>query len=282
MKQSTPHSTHPILIIGGGQMGFALAKGLESHSPLLIEPYEDRRAHLSEHNLTAIESLHHTPDDFIPRIIVLAIKPQTFADAMPVLRDYITKIHAKSHSLPLLISILAGIPTEKIQAALMPHIPVIRAMPNTPALIRYGISACYASASVSEKDRTLATQILSSLGDIVWLEQETDMNIATALSGSGPAYVFYFIESLIAAGIAQGLSPEVSETLARATLKGSVALSEHMDIALAQLRKNVTSPGGTTEAGLTILMDETSGLAPLIAQTIARAKQRAEALAEQE
>lgn len=263
-------------------MGFALAKGLENYSPLLIEPHEDRRAHLSKHNLTAIESLSHTPHDFIPRIIVLAIKPQSFAGAMPMLRDYIARIHAKSHSLPLLISILAGITTEKIQAALVPHIPVIRAMPNTPALIRSGISACFASASVSEKDKTLAAHILSSVGDIVWLSQETDMNIATALSGSGPAYVFYFIESLIEAGIAQGLSPEVSETLARATLKGSVALSEHMDIALAQLRKNVTSPGGTTEAGLSILMDENSGLSPLISRTVARARKRAEALAEQE
>lgn len=280
MEKKAQHNASPLLIIGGGHMGFALAKGLSDNPLILVEPSDDRRNWLATENLPAVASLDALRDDFIPRAILLSIKPQSLTAAAPALRDYIARINAASHHLPLLISILAGVSIETLQANLMPHIPVIRAMPNTPALIKRGISACYASASVGQNDRLLASDILSCVGEVVWLDSEADINSATAISGSGPAYVFYFIESLIAAAQEQGLSEEVAEQLARATIAGSVALSEHMDIALAQLRKNVTSPNGTTEAGLSILMDENNGLAPLMIRTVARAKQRADFLAE--
>lgn len=278
-------TANTILIIGGGHMGSALAKGIGGNHVTLLEPSEDRRNQLIADGFTAASAFDALPTDYAPSAIVLAIKPQNFADAAPDLRNAIMRFNAVSGKLPLLISILAGTSLMQLQSALMEHMPIVRAMPNTPALIKRGISACVASESASEVDKALAASILSAVGDVVWLESESHINAATALSGSGPAYVFYFLESLIEAGVAQGLPYETAHQLALATVSGSATLAEHMSndgqIPLSQLRQNVTSPKGTTEAALVVLMDEKTGLMPLMTRTIARAYGRAEALAEE-
>jgi len=155
----------------------------------------------------------------------------------------------------------------------------VRAMPNTPAAIGRGISALTANAAVTQDGFALAETLMAAVGQVVRLECESEMDAVTAVSGSGPAYVFHLIETLAAAGEAEGLSPDLALHLARATVAGAGALAEESDEGPGQLRRNVTSPNGTTQAALEVLMDEEAGFPALMRKAVARAAARSRELA---
>ena len=157
--------------------------------------------------------------------------------------------------------------------------PVIRAMPNTPAAVGQGITAIIGNARASAAQLDLAEELLSAIGEVVRLEAEAQMDAVTGVSGSGPAYVFHMIEALAAAGEAQGLAPELAMQLAKATVAGAGALAMQAEETPEQLRINVTSPNGTTQAGLEVLMDEARGLPALMAATVKAAADRSRELA---
>ncbi|MEC9196269.1 MAG: pyrroline-5-carboxylate reductase, partial [Pseudomonadota bacterium] len=178
----------------------------------------------------------------------------------------------------LFVSVAAGTPLAAYEAALGDGSPIVRCMPNTPAAVGQGITALIGNSFVTEEQMSLSEALLQAVGQTVRLEAEAQMDAVTALSGSGPAYVFHMIECLAAAGEAEGLSPELAMKLAQATVAGAGALAEGSDDSPSQLRVNVTSPNGTTQAGLEVLMDEGAGLPPLIRATVKAAADRSREL----
>jgi len=182
-------------------------------------------------------------------IIILAIKPQVMAETLKTLAMAISPQ-------TLLISIAAGIPLSVYENHCGTDQPIIRAMPNTPGAIGEGLTACIPNAAVTDTQKQQTETLMQAAGLVQWLHEESLMNAVTAVSGSGPAYVFYFIEALAQAARSAGLPDDMADTLARQTVIGSAALAKsERDISAAALRENVTSPGGTTEAALTILMN---------------------------
>ena len=179
----------------------------------------------------------------------------------------------------LFVSVAAGTPIAAYEEALGAGSPVIRAMPNTPAAVGRGITAIIGNGQASDAHLDMAEGLLSAVGQVVRLDSEAQMDAVTGVSGSGPAYVFHMIECLAAAGEAQGLAPELAMQLAKATVAGAGALAEAAEETPAQLRVNVTSPNGTTQAGLEVLMDENTGLGPLVERTVTAATQRSRDLA---
>lgn len=206
-------------------------------------------------------------------VLVLAVKPQQMKEVALALAEVVTA--AK----PLVLSIAAGIPTTALAAWFGPHTPIVRAMPNTPALIGRGTSALYATAVTDAARRTTAEAILQAVGAVHWLADEALMDAVTALSGSGPAYVFRLIETLAAAGSTLGLAPELAQRLALETAAGAAELALASPQDPASLRRQVTSKGGTTERALAVL-DE-GGLDALIARALTAARDRSRALSEE-
>ena len=207
-----------------------------------------------------------------PAIVLIAVKPQMMGDALPA-------IAAMGNGETLFVSVAAGTPIAAFEAALGAQSPIVRAMPNTPAAVGRGITAIIGNAHADAAQMDLAEGLLRAVGQVVRLEAEAQMDAVTGVSGSGPAYVFHMIECLAAAGEAQGLAPELAMQLAQATVAGAGALAEAAEETPAQLRVNVTSPNGTTQAGLEVLMDEAAGLPPLIAATVKAATDRSKELA---
>lgn len=206
-----------------------------------------------------------------PAVAVLAVKPQMMGAALPALQ-------ALGNGPTLFVSIAAGTSLATLNAALGAQTPLVRAMPNTPAMVGRGITGLCGNAHASADDLALATALMAAVGEVVALAGEHQMDAVTAVSGSGPAYVFYMIEALAQAGVAQGLPPDVAMQLARATVCGAGELAHSAPDTAAQLRVNVTSPGGTTAAALLHLMDEATGLAPLMARAVAAAAARGKEL----
>ncbi len=267
---------YPILIIGGGQMGGALARGFAhagagASSITLIEPSLDKRNRFAAEGFAVASSLADLAADYHPRASLLAIKPQGFASLAADLGAFY-----RARPAHLFLSILAGTTLAHLSEALGEHAPIVRVMPNTPSLIGEGISACVALPSVDAAMRADASRLLRSVGEVVWLEQESQMDLVTALSGSGPAYMFHLLECLIQAAVARGLPEDTARQLAISTMRGASGLALTSPAPLASLRTNVTSPGGTTEAALAVLMPS---LSPLIEQAIDAAIARAKALA---
>ena len=178
----------------------------------------------------------------------------------------------------LFLSVAAGITIATFEEMLGDKTPVIRSIPNTPAAVKQGITAIIGNAQVSETQMQQAETLLSAIGQTVRLETEDQMDAVTGLSGSGPAYVFHMIECLARAGEAQGLAPELAMTLAKATVAGSGALAMQANETPSQLRVNVTSPNGTTQAGLNVLMDEETGFPSLLPRAVKAATKRSEEL----
>lgn len=184
---------------------------------------------------------------------LLAVKPQMMGAALPALQ-------ALGNGATLFVSIAAGTTIAAFEAALGDRTPIVRTMPNTPAMVNRGITALCRNSHVSDGDMELAVALMAAVGETVLLEGEHQIDAVTAVSGSGPAYVFHLIEAMAAAGEAEGLSPEVAMKLARATVSGAGELAHRSGESAAQLRINVTSPGGTTAAALAVLMPELPGL----------------------
>jgi pyrroline-5-carboxylate reductase len=258
----------PILLVGAGRMGGALLRGWIARGigPLVVvEP--NPSVSLKKLKLRRVATIGDAPAD--ARAVVVALKPQVLKTEAAALRRF---------NKALIISIAAGTSTKTFARAIGQGARVIRAMPNTPGSIGQGITALYAGKGTGPRDKALAILLLSALGETVWVKREADIDAVTAVSGSGPAYVFLMVEALADAAQAVGLPRPLAMTLARATVAGSGALlTADASFAAADLRRNVTSPGGTTEAALQILMAK-QGLAPLMRRAVAAARKRAREL----
>jgi pyrroline-5-carboxylate reductase len=206
-----------------------------------------------------------------PAAAVLAVKPQMMGAALPALQ-------ALGNGPTLMVSIAAGTSIATFEDVFGTKTPIVRTMPNTPAMVGRGITGICANAHASEADLALARALMAAVGEVVMLESENQIDAVTAVSGSGPAYVFHLIEAMAAGGVAQGLSPEVAMQLARATVCGAGELAYRSGDSASQLRINVTSPGGTTAAALAVLMDEQQGLPKLMEKSISAAADRGRAL----
>lgn len=268
--QNSDIARRGLVLLGCGKMGSAmlegwLAGGLPTTSVWVTDPNPSdwvraQGVHLNE----------DLPDS--PAIVLVAVKPQMMRDALPTLK-------LLGNGDTTFLSVAAGITIATFEQMLGDSTPVIRSIPNTPAAVKQGITAIIGNAHVTEHQMQMAETLLSAIGQTVRLETEDQMDAVTGLSGSGPAYVFHMIECLARAGEAQGLDCELAMTLAKATVAGSGALAMQADETPSQLRVNVTSPNGTTQAGLNVLMDEDTGLPPLIAKTIDAATKRSKELA---
>jgi pyrroline-5-carboxylate reductase len=202
---------------------------------------------------------------------VFAVKPQAMAAVLPAYRTL-------AQSGAVVLSIAAGTLIARFEAAFGEGTPVVRAMPNTPAAIGQGVTALCANAHATAAQKQLCAALMSAVGSVHWIDDEDQMHAITAMSGGGPAYVFLLIETLAKAGIGCGLPAELAWPLARATVAGSGALAAQSEEAVEVLRQNVTSPGGTTQAALEVLMAK-DGIAPLFQRAIAAATRRSRELA---
>jgi pyrroline-5-carboxylate reductase len=267
----------PLLLVGCGKMGGALldgwlAHGLAPGDAYVVEPDAGLREALRErHGVVALAEPKMLPTELVPRAIVFAIKPQAMAAVMPA-------YEALARSGAVVLSIAAGTVIARFEAAFGEGTPVVRAMPNTPASIGQGVTALVANRHVSPAQKELCSALMAAVGRVYWIADEELMHAITAMSGGGPAYLFLLIESLARAGIASGLPAELAWPLARGTVAGSGALAAQSDEPVEVLRRNVTSPGGTTAAALAVLMAE-DGIQPLFERAIAAATQRSRELA---
>ncbi len=240
-----------LVLLGCGKMGTALltgwlGAGVPAASVWVIEPnpsdwLRGSGVHLNDGVPAA------------PAVALLAVKPQMMGAALPVLQ-------ALGNGGTLFLSIAAGTTIAAFEAALGDHTPIVRTMPNTPAMVNRGITALCRNPHVTDDGMALAVALMAAVGETVILDGEHQIDAVTALSGSGPAYVFHLIEAMAAAGVTEGLSPAVAMQLARATVCGAGELAHRSGDSAEQLRVNVTSPGGTTAAALAVLMPELSGL----------------------
>jgi pyrroline-5-carboxylate reductase len=269
---SLAHLAGAIVLAGAGKMGGALltgwlARGLDGCDVAVVEPQpsEPIRA------LTARGVRVNPPAQDLGSVIalVVAVKPQIFREAGPALRRFVGPG-------TLVLSIMAGTPIAAIQEACGGS--VVRAMPNTPAAIGRGITVAVPANGVSPGQRAMADALLRATGTVEWIDDETLMDAVTAVSGSGPAYVFLLAEELARAGVEAGLPAALATTLARETISGSGELLRCSELASATLRENVTSPGGTTAAALDVLMGP-DGMQTLLTRAVAAATKRSKELA---
>jgi pyrroline-5-carboxylate reductase len=262
----------PIVLAGAGKMGGAmltgwLARGLEPKQVAVIEPHPS-----AEISALAAQGIRLNPsakDIGNAATLVVALKPQTFREAGPGLKPLVG-------SSTLVVSIMAG--TTIASIAQVCGGSVVRAMPNTPAAIGRGITVAVAANDVSAAQRAVADALLRATGSVEWVDDEGLMDAVTAVSGSGPAYVFLLAEELARAGVEAGLPEALATKLARETVAGSGELVFRSDLASATLRQNVTSPGGTTAAALDVLMGE-GGMQSLLTRAVAAATRRSKELA---
>lgn len=271
---STLALDRPLLLIGCGKMGGAmlegwLARGLAPGKTWVVEPAGV--PDLAARGIHVVAELAAVPVDLDPAAVVVAVKPQTMDKVLPLLAKLVT---ARS----LVLSIAAGKRIALFETALGSAVPVVRAMPNTPAAVGRGMTVLVAGAAAGPAERDLAGTLCAAVGSIGWVEDEGLIDVVTALSGGGPAYVFLLIEVLAKAGVASGLDAELAMRLARETVTGSGELARLSAEPADQLRRNVTSPAGTTERALNVLMAE-DGLQPLFDRAIAAATARSRELA---
>ena len=259
-----------LVLVGAGKMGGAmldgwLALGLDPGKIAIMEPRPSAE-------IAALEKRGVRINAPVARAsaIVIAIKPQDAADVVPTLKPL-------ADENTFVVSIMAGKTLGFLQGAL-PGSAIVRAMPNTPAAIGRGITVAVPNAQVTPDQRAIAGRLLGAVGAVEWVEDEALLDAVTAVSGSGPAYVFLLAESLARAGVAAGLPAELAARLARATVSGSGELLHRSPLDAATLRANVTSPGGTTAAALSVLMAN-DGLDPLMQKAIAAATKRSRELA---
>jgi pyrroline-5-carboxylate reductase len=262
----------PLLLLGAGKMGQAmldgwLARGLAPKKLVVLEPQPAKTIKALARRGLKINPKGKTA---AAAAIVIAVKPQSAPEAVPALRAYAGKS-------TLVVSIMAG-RTIRFLEGLLPGAAIVRAMPNTPASIGRGITVAVGNAKVSARQRKQATDLLAAIGAVEWIGDESLMDAVTALSGSGPAYVFLLAEAMTKAGIAAGLPAALAARLARETVAGSGELLRRADLDAATLRQNVTSPGGTTAAALAVLMGP-GGFDALLTEAIAAAARRGRELA---
>jgi pyrroline-5-carboxylate reductase len=280
MKRRTTKTDKPLVkfpgtlvLLGAGKMGQAmlngwLARGLDPRKIVVIEPQPAKVLKaLARRGLKINPKGKAAPAS----VIVMAVKPQSAAGALPALAPYVGKN-------TLALSIMAGRTLDNLQAALAPGTAIVRAMPNTPAAIGRGITVACPNAKVTARQRKQATGLLAAIGSVEWVKDERLIDAVTAVSGSGPAYVFLLAEAMAQAGCAAGLPAALATKLARETVAGAGELLHRSPLDAATLRQNVTSPGGTTAAALEVLMGP-AGFEALLTEAIAAATRRSRELA---
>jgi pyrroline-5-carboxylate reductase len=261
-----------LLLVGCGKMGGALldgwlSRGLATADVLVAEPVEALRP--KKPGLRTVGSTSEISET--PEIVVLAVKPQTMDAVLP-------DLHRFAEAGSVFLSIAAGKTLKYFASHLGAAAKVVRSMPNTPAAVRQGITVACAAKGVSAAEKKRCQDLLEAVGQALWVEDEALLDPVTALSGSGPAYVFLLVEAMAAAGAKLGLSPEIAMQLARATVAGSGELLRQSSEAAQQLRINVTSPGGTTAEALKVLM-AADGIQPVFDKALAAASRRSKELA---
>lgn len=267
-------STATIGFIGGGNMaasiiGGLLASGISAERIRAGDPNEQSLARLAElGNICTSQN----NDDIIPGcdVLVMAVKPQLMQAVAGQIRDQV-----QQHK-PLIISIAAGVTSDSLNSWLGGGLAVVRCMPNTPALLRCGATGLFANSAVNPQQRELAEQILQATGLALWVESEAELDAVTAVSGSGPAYFFLLMEAMQASGEALGLSSDLAARLSQQTALGAARMALESDVDVAELRRRVTSPKGTTERAINIFED--GGFRQLVHAALAGAAARAEEL----
>jgi pyrroline-5-carboxylate reductase len=266
----------PLVLVGAGKMGGALLSGWldKGLAPAQVfvrdpQPSADIARLVAERGIP----LNFSVADIAarkPAVVLLAVKPQSMEQVLPDLAPLVSPE-------TIFISIAAGTSLHRLKELLGAEARIVRAMPNTPSAVGRGVTVACANALVTAEQRALATALLAAVGEADWVESEPLIDAVTAISGSGPAYLFYMTECLAAAGEALGLEGGLAMRLARATVSGAGEMLHRLDEPAATLRKNVTSPGGTTAAALDVLMGE-GGLSPLIRRAALAARDRAREL----
>ena len=281
-KNMPKNSSAHITFIGGGNMGRALisgllANGFESKQISVVEANASTALKLYEDfGIQGIGALEQIAFDFSKNnVVVMAIKPQDFN---VVAKNLASKLKHASAPGPLILSIAAGIRL-KDMSRWLDHTRCVRAMPNTPALIGKGITGLFADAAVNESDRDLAETICNAVGQAVWVSEEKLMDAVTAVSGSGPAYVFAFLEAMQSAGEKLGLDAQTARQLAYATLEGATQLAHNSDEHAGILRERVTSKGGTTAAALEVMQQH--GWHEILEKAIDAASQRGKTMGDE-
>lgn len=265
----TTIETRGLVLLGCGKMGSAmlagwLEGGLPATSVWVLDPHPS--------DWLQGTGVHINKDLPVnPALVLVAVKPQMMGAALP-------KLQALGNGETLFVSVAAGTSIATLEQTLGADTPIVRAMPNTPAAIGQGITAVIGNAKTSDADLAMTEELLRAIGQTVRLESEAQMDAVTGVSGSGPAYVFHLIETLAAAGEAQGLPTDLAMQLAKATVAGAGALAASSEETPSQLRVNVTSPNGTTQAALEVLMQETGGFPDLLKRAVAAATSRSEEL----
>lgn len=272
MTDSTP-SHYAIVLAGCGKMGGALldgwiAQGVAPASVLVIEP----GAVAVPDGVARLSSPADIAGGVTADVVVLAVKPQVMPDVVPAYARFVD-------GGAVFLSIAAGRSISFFRGLLGDTAAIVRAMPNTPAAVGRGMTVLCAGPDVSVEQSALCTSLVEGVGQAAWIEDEDLMDAVTGVSGSGPAYVFHMVEAMASAGQALGLPADLAMLLARQTVIGAGELLHTSDDEAGQLRKNVTSPGGTTAAALEVLMDEGGGLSPLMAKAVAAAAHRGRELA---
>lgn len=268
--QDSRIARHGLVLLGCGKMGSAmlagwLANGLPPSAVWVVDPQPSDWLRTTGVHLNA--DLPKTP-----AIVLVAVKPQMMADALPALA-------AMGNGETVFVSVAAGITITRFEEMLGERTPIIRTMPNTPTAISQGITAIVGNDHTGADALDEAETLLKAVGEVVRLEAEAQIDAVTGVSGSGPAYVFHMIETMAAAGVEQGLPADLALQLAKATVAGAGALARDADEDPSQLRINVTSPNGTTQAALEVLMDETNGFPALLSRAVKAATDRSRELA---
>ncbi|MCF1470940.1 MULTISPECIES: pyrroline-5-carboxylate reductase [Rhizobium/Agrobacterium group] len=264
----------PIVLVGAGNMGGAmlsgwLKNGVDPASVIVIDPGASDAAK-ARFTQAGVRHVTQAPGDLVAGLLFLAVKPQVMEAVLAPLKPLVGAD-------TVVVSVAAG----KTLSFMETHLGVaamVRAMPNTPAMVGRGVTGAYANSEVSEDQRARVTALLAVSGPVEWVASESDIDAVTAVSGSGPAYVFYLVECMAEAGRKAGLPADLAMRLARETVAGAGEMLHQSPDDAATLRKNVTSPGGTTAAALAVLMAD-QGMQPLVDTAIAAAKRRAEELA---
>lgn len=271
MAETSLSDIGPVVLVGAGKMGIALARGwlaggLKPQNLVLVDPFANEAT--KSFAKSAGVRLTDSTNGILVHVLVLAVKPQSMAQVLKEVRPSVG-----AHT--LVLSIAAGISLKTLSEGLE-TLRVIRTMPNTPAQVGKGITGAV-GLDVDARDRELADLLLGAAGQVVWFDAESKLDAVTAVSGSGPAYVFYLVEALAVAGMRQGLEPGPAMQLARQTVIGAAALLEADPSSAATLRENVTSPKGTTAAALEVLMG-TDGMEMLMDRAVRAARKRSEEL----
>ncbi|MFN4283823.1 MAG: pyrroline-5-carboxylate reductase [Alphaproteobacteria bacterium] len=266
----------PIVLVGGGKMGAALLagwlrEGVAAADVVVIEPHGETGQALAARHKVAVLAEAPTAFERQPSLILLAVKPQSLDTVAPLYRP-----HAKPGT--CFLSIAAGKTLGYFETHLGENAAIVRAMPNTPAAVGRGMTVLIANGAASEEQLGFCETLMRAVGEVRWAVEEAQFDAVTAVSGSGPAYVFLLIECLAQAGVEAGLPADLAMDLARATVTGSGELARQSDEDAAKLRQNVTSPGGTTAAALAVLMAD-GGLQSLMTQAVAAAAKRSKELA---